>query len=283
VTLSGGQKARLSLARSLYCDADVYLLDDPLSAVDTAVGNRLFKAIKQYTRSNKSCLLVTHQLQYLQDCDDVVVVDNGKIVAAGLSGDILDYGKAHAGGFLSSSKFDSKMETGGPASSARASTIALTADVAADVRKEDQVEVEETNHLTQTELVQEERAIGHISLGVYSKYFNTGTGSATISVLLVFLLVMTQVSYVATDYWLSTWTTSPVLYGSTSDPLFPIVYVCLTAFTALLAILRSLAFFYICVRASRLLFRKMLNSVMSTPVYFFQVLISLNLSVMKRV
>ena len=43
VSLSGGQKARISLARAIYYDADVYLLDDPLSAVDTAVGKHLFE------------------------------------------------------------------------------------------------------------------------------------------------------------------------------------------------------------------------------------------------
>ena len=42
VTLSGGQKARVNLARAVYCDADIYLLDDPLSAVDAAVGKQLF-------------------------------------------------------------------------------------------------------------------------------------------------------------------------------------------------------------------------------------------------
>lgn len=43
VSLSGGQKARISLARALYVDADVYFLDDPLSAVDTHVGRHIFK------------------------------------------------------------------------------------------------------------------------------------------------------------------------------------------------------------------------------------------------
>jgi ABC-type bacteriocin/lantibiotic exporter with double-glycine peptidase domain len=74
VSLSGGQKARINLARSLYVDADIYLMDDPLSAVDTHVGRHLFdKAINGYLR-DKIRVLVTHQLQYLKDVNQLVMI-----------------------------------------------------------------------------------------------------------------------------------------------------------------------------------------------------------------
>ena len=74
VSLSGGQKARVNLARSLYVDADIYLMDDPLSAVDTHVGRHLFdKAINGYLR-DKIRVLVTHQLQYLKDVDQILIL-----------------------------------------------------------------------------------------------------------------------------------------------------------------------------------------------------------------
>ncbi|KAH9244491.1 hypothetical protein BASA81_018091, partial [Batrachochytrium salamandrivorans] len=66
VTLSGGQRARLSLARTLYYDADIYILDDPLSAVDTAVSRHLFDNALRGLMKNKAVLLVTHQLQHIQ-------------------------------------------------------------------------------------------------------------------------------------------------------------------------------------------------------------------------
>ena len=73
-TLSGGQKARISLARCLYVDADVYLLDDPLSAVDSQVGRHLFdQAINGFLR-DKTRILVTHQVHYLNQVDDIVVL-----------------------------------------------------------------------------------------------------------------------------------------------------------------------------------------------------------------
>ena len=76
ISLSGGQKARLNLARALYIDADIYLLDDPLSAVDTHVGRLLFdKAINGFLQG-KIRILVTHQLQYLQEVDQILVLKN---------------------------------------------------------------------------------------------------------------------------------------------------------------------------------------------------------------
>lgn len=79
IQLSGGQKARVNLARCLYIEADVYLLDDPLSAVDNHVGRHLFDhAINGYLR-NKIRILVTHQLQYLQDADRILVLNGVRL------------------------------------------------------------------------------------------------------------------------------------------------------------------------------------------------------------
>ncbi|CAF1162569.1 unnamed protein product [Adineta ricciae] len=81
--LSGGQKARVNMARALYRDADIYLLDDPLSAVDVKVSKHLFeKTIKKYLR-DKVCVLATHQIQFLQDATKIVVLNNGEMTDIG--------------------------------------------------------------------------------------------------------------------------------------------------------------------------------------------------------
>ena len=92
VTLSGGQKARVGLARAVYSDADIYLLDDPLSAVDTKVGRRLFESCILGHLSGRIRLLVTHQLQYLKDVDRVVVMESGSIIHQGEYAEILERG-----------------------------------------------------------------------------------------------------------------------------------------------------------------------------------------------
>jgi len=83
ISLSGGQKARVNLARALYRDADVYLLDDPLSAVDASVAKHIFEeCIKGYLKS-KTVILVTHQLQFAKGATKILVVDHGHQIALG--------------------------------------------------------------------------------------------------------------------------------------------------------------------------------------------------------
>ncbi|KAK7794349.1 hypothetical protein R5R35_011282 [Gryllus longicercus] len=81
--LSGGQKARINLARAVYREADVYLLDDPLSAVDTHVGRHLFDECIMGFLAGKTRVLVTHQLQYLQDANRIILLHNGQVQMQG--------------------------------------------------------------------------------------------------------------------------------------------------------------------------------------------------------
>lgn len=83
ISLSGGQRARINLARAIYRKADIYLLDDPLSAVDTLVGKHIFdNCIKDFL-SDKICLLVTHQEQYLSASNHVILMNCGRIEIQG--------------------------------------------------------------------------------------------------------------------------------------------------------------------------------------------------------
>lgn len=74
ISLSGGQKARINLARCFYIDADIYLMDDPLSAVDNHVGRHLFDQIAKGFLRRKIRILVTHQVQYLKDAHHILAL-----------------------------------------------------------------------------------------------------------------------------------------------------------------------------------------------------------------
>ncbi|CAD8134461.1 unnamed protein product [Paramecium octaurelia] len=98
-TLSGGQKARLSLARALYQQADLYLFDDPLSAVDASVAKNIFHmAIKEFIfqfqvqrnpqKKKPIVILVTHQVQYAVECDKIGILNDGELIAQGCYDDI---------------------------------------------------------------------------------------------------------------------------------------------------------------------------------------------------
>ncbi|EHH60189.1 hypothetical protein EGM_11506 [Macaca fascicularis] len=85
VNLSGGQKQRVSLARAVYCNADIYLFDDPLSAVDAHVGKHIFENVigPKGMLKNKTRILVTHSMSYLPQVDVIIVMSGGKISEMG--------------------------------------------------------------------------------------------------------------------------------------------------------------------------------------------------------
>lgn len=85
INLSGGQKQRVSLARAVYNDADIYFLDDPLSAVDSHVGKHIFEQVigPSGILASKTRLLVTHGITYLPQVDNIYVLKNGEITESG--------------------------------------------------------------------------------------------------------------------------------------------------------------------------------------------------------
>jgi ABC-type multidrug transport system fused ATPase/permease subunit len=82
VNLSGGQKQRVSVARAVYDDADVYLFDDPLSALDNSVGAKLFMDCIKRGLAGKTRILVTHQLGVLSQVDKIVLMDHSGVGGA---------------------------------------------------------------------------------------------------------------------------------------------------------------------------------------------------------
>ena len=89
VTLSGGQKARVNLARAAYNDADIYLLDDPLSAVDAQVGRHLLEKCICGLMAGKTRILVTHQLHVLPHAHRIFCMSEGVIVEQGTYEELL--------------------------------------------------------------------------------------------------------------------------------------------------------------------------------------------------
>ncbi|KAI0230542.1 Multidrug resistance-associated protein 1 [Lamellibrachia satsuma] len=93
INLSGGQKQRVSLARAVYTDADIYLLDDPLSAVDSHVGKHIFDKVLGPTGllKDKTRILVTHSVSYLPQVDQIVVISDGLITEQGTYQELLSH------------------------------------------------------------------------------------------------------------------------------------------------------------------------------------------------
>ena len=83
INLSGGQKARVSLARAVYQEADVILMDDPISALDANVRKAIFNQVFQKLLKGKTRILVTHAVDFVHLADKIVIMDKGEIQAQG--------------------------------------------------------------------------------------------------------------------------------------------------------------------------------------------------------
>eukprot|EP00753_Platysulcus_tardus_P021602 PLAT9055.2.p1 GENE.PLAT9055.2~~PLAT9055.2.p1 ORF type:complete len:1244 (+),score=663.11 PLAT9055.2:524-3733(+) len=138
VALSGGQQQRLALARAIYRDADVYLLDDVLSAVDGDVANQLWRRAVCGCLAGKTRVIATHQLRFVNDAEvtQVLWLDNGRVRAYGTPADVLAAGlMSDVGGEKARAESDSEAA---PAAAAAGAGEAAAGDVgAAEGKSED--------------------------------------------------------------------------------------------------------------------------------------------------
>ncbi|KAH0572254.1 Xenobiotic-transporting ATPase / Multidrug resistance-associated protein [Spironucleus salmonicida] len=203
VTISGGQKARIAFARCIYSEADVYLLDDPLSAVDTHVGSRLWNEviINELVNKGKTVLIVSHQTSWFKECDRIMVLENGRIKK---------YGTLEE---LKNSDINIQGLTDG-----LAKINSLNNHVVAQQMKvktqEDQTLVEEINkHTLNTE--ENDQHGGVVSMKNYKTWIQAGSSMFLILSLIFFLIGQGISQY--TTVLVTAWTTDQYHWtGSTS-------------------------------------------------------------------
>ncbi|CAF1664496.1 unnamed protein product [Rotaria magnacalcarata] len=194
VMLSGGQKARVNMARALYRNADIYLLDDPLSAVDAKVSKHLFeKSIKNYLR-DKICILVTHQIQFLQDATKIIVLDNGEMVQMGTYEELL----------VSSPSFSQLLEDINQHKQEEpvVSLVNQRSMIGSIHSEKENVEDEDMNSSSRNVETKQE---GIVKWNVYLSYLRAGVG-AILGVILILIIFSTQQTVaIYSNWWLVAW------------------------------------------------------------------------------
>uniref|UniRef100_A0A0U9HSG5 Putative ABCC protein n=1 Tax=Chrysomela populi TaxID=154003 RepID=A0A0U9HSG5_CHRPP len=186
--LSGGQKARINLARCIYKSADIYLLDDPLSAVDANVGKHLYERCIRDFLSNKICVLATHQLQYLKNVDNIIIMNDGEIEMEGTYEELqksgLDFAK-----MMEDFHSDEVVEKQKKKIRSRQNTLVEEPEIEDD---EDQI------------MEKEAQGVGSIQAETYWKYFRAGGGKISITILIL-LFIVCQVFANGGEYYVSYW------------------------------------------------------------------------------
>ena len=177
--LSGGQQARVSLARAVYADADLYLLDDPLSAVDFKVGQHIFEKCIKDLLGDKIRVVTSHLEQHMKEADEVIVL--------------------YKGGVLGRGSFTELQEKGILNTTVDPLYKAVRNDRKLNQEKEQKREVGEScermmplpNEESGLKISQEDRAIGVVSSKLYWEYFRSGQHSLVI-IAVIFLCFITQ-------------------------------------------------------------------------------------------
>ncbi|XP_053240553.1 ATP-binding cassette sub-family C member 4 isoform X3 [Podarcis raffonei] len=286
-TLSGGQKARVNLARAVYQDAEIYLLDDPLSAVDAEVSRHLFEKCICQALHKKVTILVTHQLQYLRSANQILILKEGKEVGKGTYSDFLRSGIDFAS-FLKKPEDDDQLPVPGTPGHrlSRIRTFSQSSmwsmESSVPSQKDGSAEPPSMEPVL-TALPEESRSEGKIGFSIYKKYFAAGTNCFVIFILLL-LNILAQVAYVLQDWWLSYWANEQVklnvtMEGSSESNVTKTLdlgwylgmYGGLTVAAIVFTILRSLLMFQVLVNAAQTLHNKMFQSILRAPVLFFDV------------
>ena len=286
INLSGGQKQRISVARAVYCNADIYLFDDPLSALDAKVGAKLFHGCIKEHLANKTRILVTNQLQFMPEVDEVVVMDEGRIVEQGTyhalmaSNGKLTQLMQDMGGMsdeeeedADEAKAESKAAPGAAAattSGAGAGAGAGAGVAATDIVLQKALTHDEKKKLAKAKekgklVTAEHRETGSLSWSVYSSYIKAAGGMKFFVGLLGFYLV-SEVARVSSSYWLGVWSADEL---GASVGTYMGVYFGLSLLQTTLSGGSSYVGAVGSVAASRVLHEQMVNRILRAPMRFF--------------
>ncbi|KAJ3103717.1 Multidrug resistance-associated protein 1 [Phlyctochytrium planicorne] len=263
INISGGQKQRVSLARLMYTDSTVALLDDPLSAVDANVGKTIFEKGILGLLANRTRILVTHHLHLLPRCDWIVVMRDGEIAEQGtfltLMKSKLEFTRlmvAHGGALEEEDQQDHKAEE------------EIVKAPKKDEKKADAdtVEVSSTGKPKHEQIKKEEQQTGSIQSSVFIAYVRNFGSSVFVWVTVVALL-FTQVTRLSSDLWLVSWT--QLAYPELSRNAYMGTYAGLGIAQSLALLGYSMLFAIGGIHAAKRLHEIVLSSAVASPVGFF--------------
>ncbi|XP_071756494.1 ATP-binding cassette sub-family C member 5 isoform X2 [Centroberyx gerrardi] len=277
--LSGGQRQRVSLARALYSERPILLLDDPLSAVDAHVGSHLFYNAIRGAAKGKTVLFVTHQLQYLSECDDVILMKDGQIAEHGTHAQLMGKERDYATLFnsvqqenLVKKNLKNKQQRAREEKTETAVVVAKVTRPKVQKKKGEQL------------MKAEEKGSGAVAWSVYGAYIRAAGGPIAFIVNIFFFLSTTG-SIAFSNWWLSYWirqgsgNTSLILVNETvaSNSMrlnphiqyYSTVYVLSMGAALILKTMRGLVFVKCTVKAASALHDKLFRRLLLSPMHFF--------------
>eukprot|EP01050_Picozoa_sp_SAG11_P008241 SAG11_NODE_717_length_7606_cov_5.968563_4_plen_403_part_00 len=286
INISGGQKARIALARAVYRDADIVLMDDVLAAVDVHVGERLMTdCICGAAMAGKTRVLCTNQLHVLPRCDRVVVLDRGEIVQDGTYQELMARPAGPLAMLVAKHEGQQQQQQGGANAAAgdndgkvasaeageeqrqqRAKVVAASSSGITDVAEHgDRLKADGAAGARLVE--EEERKEGQVALAVVGRYLSAGSTKLPLLVMGA-AFILGQLLAAFADYWLALWTN----VGRGDASLFwyyETGYAVMAIASTIIVLLRALRWAMTFVRAAEVLHNNLLENVLYLPMAFF--------------
>ncbi|XP_069919261.1 ATP-binding cassette sub-family C member 11 [Oryctolagus cuniculus] len=284
LNLSGGQKQRISLARAIYSNRQLYLLDDPLSAVDAHVGRHIFEECIRKMLRGRTVVLVTHQLQYLEFCDQIILLEDGQICENGTHSELMQKKGRYAHlvqQMQAEATQDLLLDTAKPAEKLQAE-----GQPQATSKEESHGEDADNGSVLEHQLTKkEEMEKGSLSWRVYHSYIQAAGGYVVF--IPVFLLVgmsvfLTTFNFWWLSYWLQQGSGTNSSRGSNSSsadpgdildnpqlPFYKLVYGLSALLLICVAVSFSLTFTKVTRRASTVLHNQLCSKVWCGLMSFF--------------
>ncbi|NXV31721.1 MRP3 protein, partial [Rissa tridactyla] len=270
INLSGGQRQRVSLARAVYSNSDIYLLDDPLSAVDSHVAKHIFDKVigPDGVLKGKTRILVTHGISFLPQVDHIVVLVDGKISEMGSYQDLLKQNQAFAE-FLRNYALDEDIEEDEPTMLEEEEvllaedTLSIHTDLADNEPVTNEVRKQFLSCANQLWCV-----ILQVKLTVFWQYVKAV--GPVISLVICFLYCCQNAAAIGANVWLSDWTNEPVINGTQHNTAMRIgVYAALGLLQGLIVLISSFTLAMGGINAARTLHAALLENKFHTPQSFY--------------
>ncbi|XP_012069008.2 ABC transporter C family member 8 [Jatropha curcas] len=265
LNMSGGQKQRIQLARAVYNDADIYLLDDPFSAVDAHTAATLFNDCVMTALENKTVVLVTHQVEFLSSVDRILVMEAGQITQSGSYEELLISGtafeqlvNAHKDSITALGQSNDQCQ----GDSLKVNTVSPEAEKPAKGNSEGEISMKGVPGVQLTE--EEEKETGDLGLKPFLDYILVSKG-----VFLVCLCILSSTGFVVLQAAATYWLAYAIQIPKFSSGVLIGVYTLISTVSAVFVYLRSFFTAHLGLRASKSFFSGFTNSIFRAPMLFF--------------
>ncbi|CAJ1950915.1 unnamed protein product [Sphenostylis stenocarpa] len=267
INMSGGQRQRIQLARAVYNDADIYLLDDPFSAVDAQTAAILFHDCVMTALREKTVILVTHQVEFLSEVDTILVMEDGKVTQSGSYEDLQSTGtafeqlvsahKAALTGLDRKNENNSYYDIEAMVHPEESQSFNLTKNQSEQV-------ISSKGQLGPQLTQEEEKEIGDIGWKQFWDYISFSRGS-----FLLCLTMLAQFAFIALQTASTYWLALAIEIPEVTSGILIGVYASFSFLSAIFIYIRSFLAAYLGLKASEAFFSSFTSAIFNAPMLFF--------------